>query len=341
MMHAVFTVRTFAATRRRLAGLLPLCLVALAALAAGPSHAGGFPDRPLKLVVGFPPGGGGDLYGRMIAEALGKRIGKPIIVENRPGAGGIIAAEFVAKSPADGYTLLLAMTSNMSLAPVVQPATLPYKVPDDFTMIGMAVEAPHGMFVASNSPFKDARQVLAAAKARSLTYGNTGRNSVGNTAMLMIQAKAGVKMLSVPYRGSGPAITDLLGGQIDTFFATAPPLMGQVKGGKVRLLAMTGEHRNPGMPGVPTFRELGVDVTVTQWYGVAAPAGTPPEIAKVLSGALSDVVRDAAFERRVAQDGAVATDIPGDRFRDYIVQDTETYRTGLDDKALKSVAAQR
>lgn len=339
MMDAVFTRRFM--SLRRLAALLPMCLLALGLLGPGTSRAGAFPERPLKLVVGFPPGGGGDLYGRMIAEALGRRLGKTVIVENRPGAGGIIAADFVAKSPADGYTLLLAMTSNMSLAPVVQPEALPYKVPGDFTMIGMAVEAPHGMFVASDSKFKDAREVLAAAKARSLTYGNTGRNSVGNTAMLMIQSKAGVKMLSVPYRGSGPAITDLLGGQIDTFFATAPPLMGQVKGGKIRLLAMTGEHRNPGMPGVPTFRELGVDVTVTQWYGVAAPAGIPPAVAKQLTDSLSAVVHDPEFMRHVAQDGAVASEIPGERFRDYIVQDTETYRSGLGDKLVKKMAAQK
>ncbi|GJG98575.1 tripartite tricarboxylate transporter substrate binding protein [Cupriavidus pauculus] len=310
-----------------------LCL--MMALATGMAHAE-YPDRPIKLVVGFPPGGGGDLYGRLIADQISRKLGQPVVVENKGGAGGMMAAEQVARSKPDGYTLLMGMSSNMSLAAAIRGKELPYRVPEDFVAVGMLVQAPHGLF-ASADRYSTAKAALADARTRQMSYGSSGPGSVGYVTMEMVKAKAGVEIAPIPYRGSGPAITDLLGGHTDLFFATAPPIMGQVKGGKLKLLALTGEQRTPAFPDVPTFRELGIDVTVTQWYGLVAPAGTPNAIVQKLSRAVSEGLENAELRRVVRQDGAREVDMSTDRFRQYIVDDIARYRAGISDKLLKTM----
>lgn len=295
-----------------------------------------YPDRPIKLVVGFPPGGGGDLYGRLIADQISRKLGQTVVVENKGGAGGMMAAEQVANSKPDGYTLLMGMSSNMSLAAALRGNDLPYKVPEDFVAVGMLVQAPHGLF-ASADRYKTASAALSDAKVRQMSYGSSGPGSVGYVTMEMVKAKAGVEIAAIPYRGSGPAITDLLGGHTDLFFATAPPIMGQVKSGKLKLLALTGEQRTPAFPDVPTFRELGIDVTVTQWYGIVAPAGTPAAIVQKLSRAVSEGLTNAELRRIVRADGAREVDMPTEKFRQYIVDDTARYRAGISDKLLKAM----
>ncbi|MEY2684538.1 MAG: hypothetical protein RJA09_1682, partial [Pseudomonadota bacterium] len=256
------------------------------ALLTGPTWAQ-YPEQPIKLVVGFPPGGGGDLYGRMIANALGKTLGQTVVVDNRAGAGGNIAADMVAKAKPDGYTLLLAMSGNLAVSAATKPQLIPYKVPDDFAPVGLILEAPHGLFVAQNSRFKTAKDLLAAAKTQNLTFASTGAGGAAHLGMEMVKQSAGVNLLHVPYRGSGPAITDMIGGQVDSFFATASPLVNNVRQGQLRLLAITGDTRSPALPEVPTFKELGVSVPVVQWYGLVAPAGTPAPVLKTLSEHLS------------------------------------------------------
>jgi len=294
-----------------------------------------FPEGPIKLVVGFPPGGGGDTYGRLVAEHMGRSLGRTIIVDNRPGAGGNLAADAVAKARPDGYTLLLAMSGNIALAPVLRGDKLPYKVPDDFALIGTAIEAPHGLFVASTSKFTHARDFIAAARGGKMSFASTGMGGAAHIGMEMVLQAAKLPMLHVPYKGSGPAINDLLGGQVDSFFATAPPVMGQVKGGKLRLLAITGEQRNATMPEVPTFKELGIPVVVTQWYGVVAPAGTPPDVVELLSRHLSRALASPEFKAVVRQDGALEFDRPRDEFRTYLQQDMADYRRGLTPELVK------
>lgn len=308
----------------------------LAALAGGQAQAA-FPERPITLVVGFPPGGGGDLYGRLIATAMGKTLGQTVIVENRPGAGGNIAAGLVAKAAPDGYTILLAMSGNLAVSPALKPQSLPYKVPDDFAPIGLILEAPHGLFVATPSHFKTAREVIDAARQKELTFASTGTGGAAHIGMETIKELGHLKLLHVPYKGSGPAITDMLGGQIDMFFATASPLVPQVQQVQLRVLALTGRQRSPILPDVPTFKELGIDMTMTQWYGLAAPAGTPPAVLKVLSEHLSRALADPTVQNTIRKDAAMERDLPLDQFKQYILEDIANYRKAATPDLLKQI----
>jgi tripartite-type tricarboxylate transporter receptor subunit TctC len=322
---------------RRTAVLGALALAGVSALPLTASAQANFPEQPIRLVVGFPPGGGGDLYGRMIAQALGKTLGQTVVVDNKAGAGGNIAADIVAKAKPDGYTLILAMSGNLAVAPATKPQSIPYKVPDDFAMIGQILEAPHGLFVAHNSRFKSAREILAAAKAQKLSFSSTGTGAAAHIGMEMVKQAAGIEMLHVPYKGSGPAITDMIGGQVDSFFATASPLVGQVRQGQLRLLAITGDKRSPAIPDVPTFKELGLNIPVTQWYGLAAPAGTPPAIVKHLSEHLSRALATPEVQQAIRKDAAVERDVPMDAFRKFIAEDIERYKRAMTPALLKEI----
>jgi tripartite-type tricarboxylate transporter receptor subunit TctC len=313
-----------------------VCAVGLV-LAAGGARAA-YPEQPIRLVVGFPPGGGGDLYGRLIARAMSKTLGQTMVVDNRPGAGGNIAADAVAKAKPDGYTLLLAMSGNLAVSPALRPQSIPYKVPEDFAPIGLILEAPHGLFVAHNSKFGSAKAVLAAAKTQELTFASTGAGAAAHIGMEMVKQRAGIEMLHVPYKGSGPAITDMIGGQIDVFFATASPLIGQVRQGQLKVLAITGDKRSPALPDVPTFKELGVDVQVTQWYGLAAPAGTPAPVLKLLADHLARALADPEVRQTIRKDAAVEKNLPLDDFRRYIEQDITRYREAATPALMKQIA---
>jgi len=326
MTHILLTLPV---RRRRSLWAGALSLVAVLTLLmifAGAARAN-YPERPVTLLVGFPPGGGGDLYGRLIATAMSKTLGQTVVVENRPGAGGNIAASLVAKAPADGYTMLLAMSGNLAVSPALKPQTLPYKVPDDFAPIGLILEAPHGLFVASQSRLADARSMLAQARDKELTFASSGTGGSAHIGMERVKELGGLKLLHIPYKGSGPAITDLIGGQVDMLFVTASPLMSQVRQGNLRLLAVSGEQRNPGLADIPTFKELGVDMTLTQWYGLVAPAGTPQDVLQVLSQHLSLALKNPEVQDTIRRDAAMERDVPLDQFRAYLVRDIAQYKT--------------
>lgn len=314
-----------------------LALAGLLCAAALPAWAD-YPVQPIRLVVGFPPGGGGDLYGRMIANALGKTLGQAVVVENRAGAGGNIAADLVAKAKPDGYTLLLAMSGNLAVAPATKARSIPYKVPEDFAPIGLILEAPHGLFVGNNSRFRTAGDMLALAKTHSLTFASTGAGAAAHMGMEMVKQSAGVNMLHVPYKGSGPAITDMIGGQVDSFFATASPLVSQVRQGQLRLLAITGDARSPALPDVPTFKELGVSVPVVQWYGLVAPAGTPAPVVKTLSEHLSRALATPQVRDTIRKDAAMERDLPMEDFRKFIVEDIARYKAALTPALMKEIS---
>lgn len=322
--------------RRKALRAVLVAALGVTAMTGGAAQAA-FPDRPITLGVGFPPGGGGDLYGRLIATALGKTLGQTVIVENRPGAGGNIAAGLVAKAPPDGYTILLAMSGNLAVSPALKPKSLPYKVPEDFAPIGLILEAPHGLFVATQSRFKSAEEILKTAKDKELTFASTGTGGAAHIGMETIKELGHLKLLHVPYKGSGPAITDMIGGQIDMFFATASPLVPQVQQGQLHVLALTGSKRSPILPDVPTFKELGINMTMTQWYGLAAPAGTPADVVKVLSDNLSRALKDPSVQTAIRKDAAQEHDLPMDAFKQYIVEDIANYRKAATPDLLKQI----
>ncbi len=310
------------------AGVLALGAVSATARAAT------YPSSPIKLVVGFPPGGGGDLYGRAIAVALSKTIGETVIVDNRPGAGGNIAAEVVARAKPDGYTLILAMSGNMGSGPAIKP-NLAYKVPDDFIPIAQLVQTPFGLMVSTSSPIKTVQEYVEAAKGGKLTYASTGAGGAAQIVMEMVNQQANLNILHIPYKGSGPALTDLFGGQVDSFFAPYTPLMGQINGGKLRLLAVSSAKRVAAMPDVPTLKESGIDVVMTQWYGLAAPAGTPKDVVDKLTQAVATAMKDPELMRVYRADGAQESSLTGAAFRDFIVRDMNNYKQAVQRGNLK------
>lgn len=313
-------------------------LAALLGLVAASGAMAAYPEQTIRLVVGFPPGGGGDLYGRLIAQALGKSLGQTVVVENRAGAGGNIAADAVAKARPDGYTLLLAMSGNLAVAPATRPGSIGYKVPEDFEPIGLMLEAPHGLFVAPQSRFDSARALLDEARQGKLSFASTGTGAAAHMGMEMVLQRAGIKALHVPYKGSGPAITDMLGGQVDMFFATASPLIGQMRQGQLRLLAITGEARNPTLPQVPTFKELGVPVVVTQWYGLVAPAGTPAPVLRLLADHLARALAQPDVQETIRKGAAQEKAVLLGDFRRYILDDIARYREAITPELARELA---
>ncbi|MDR5815431.1 MULTISPECIES: tripartite tricarboxylate transporter substrate binding protein [unclassified Caballeronia] len=310
----------------KLTRLLGAIGLACCAILPVTSHADdSYPTQTIRLVVGFPPGGGGDLYGRALAAALAPILHQTVIVDNRPGAGGIIAAETVAHAKPDGYTLLLAMSGNLATAPAIRKR-LPYKVPESFAPIALVAEAPQGLMVSAKSKYHTLADFISAAKGGKLSYASTGTGSAAQLGMEMFKQAAGVDVLHVPYKGSGPAINDLISGRVDAFFATYPPLAGQIKGGQLRLLASTAEKRNAQMPDVPTMKEAGVNMTLTQWYGLAAPAGTPAPVVAKLEQATMQALAAPTVKELFDREGVVPGTLTGDAFSKYIVEDIGRYR---------------
>ena len=305
-----------------------LCAAACLAGAAALAHAA-YPEQPVKLVIGFPPGGGGDLYGRAIAQELAKHIGQAVVVENKAGAGGNIAAELVAQAKPDGHTLLLAMSGNMGSAPALRP-DLRYKVPDDFVFIAQLVETPFGLMVGGESRIRTVKDYIAAAKSGKLTYASTGTGGASQIVMEMVKQEGRLDILHVPYKGSGPVMTDLMGGLVDSFFAPYTPLMGQIKSGKLRLLAVSTDKRVPGLPEVPTLKESGIDVVMTQWYGLAAPKGTPQPVIDHIQRAVQKAMKEPDLLRVYRNDGAQESQRTGAAFRDFVVRDIANYRRGVE-----------
>jgi tripartite-type tricarboxylate transporter receptor subunit TctC len=284
---------------------LAACGLAWCIAAPGVAHAA-FPDRPLRLVVPFPPGGGTDLIARQLAEGMTQNLKQTVIVENRGGGSTIIGTEAVAKAAPDGYTLLLA-----TFAHAVNPALhakLPYSTFDAFAPVALIGRSPNVLVVSPKSPFKTVQELLAYARAHpgKLTFGSYGNGTSAHLAGEMFKSLAHVNMVHVPYRGSGPALTDLMGGQIDLMFSTVSSVSQLVKSGQLRALAVTSAQRSPSHPDWPTVAESGVPgYIVESWYGVYAPAGTPADAIARLNAALKAAVQAPNFRRNVEEEGLV------------------------------------
>ncbi|WP_313622709.1 tripartite tricarboxylate transporter substrate binding protein [Achromobacter sp.] len=281
--------------------LLRIALVStMVALAPNPAAADNWPAKPVRMVVPFPPGGATDAAARIYAQQLGDYLGQSVVVENKAGAGGEIGAEFVAKSPGDGYTLLMGAVGSHAIH-----AAMPVKPGYDFgtAFVGVSMATSMPMAVAVNSskvPARNVQELIALAKSKpgSITFGSAGPGTSQHMAGELFQAVTGTRLMHVPYRGSGPAITDLLGGQIDMVIETLPALLPQVASGKIRLLGVTTAKRATALPDLPTLMEQGVkDYSVATTYALLAPAGTPPAVVD----RLSDGMRKAAAMEAVQQ----------------------------------------
>jgi len=281
-------------------------LVALAvALGALPAVAQDFPTHPIRIVVGFPPGGGVDLVARLIGQEMGKGFGQPVIVENKPGAAGTIGANFVAKAEPDGYTLLVTPGGHALFGAVFK--SLPFDTVESFSWISNVINVPFFAAVRADSKFQSMADVIAAAKSApdKISFGSAGPGSTHHLVGAMLGAATGVKFLHVPYRGDAPVINALLGGEIDFAFATPTQVIANVEAGKFRALATTAAVRAAQLPNVPTLQEaLGVkDFDVRTWFALAAPAGLPAPIVARLNEELRKALASAEVRKGLATIG--------------------------------------
>ena len=285
-------------------------LVLLAAVMCIPAAlAAGYPDKPIRLVVPFPPGGPTDMVARPLAEFLGKRLGQQIIVDNRGGAGGAIGAEAVAKAPADGYTLLMATVGTHAINATLYKK-LGYDPVKDFTPISLVAAAPVALVVNPSVPVNSVADLIALAKAKpqTLNFGTAGNGTPGHLTGEMFRAATGVDIRHVPYKGSAPAVSDLLGGQIQLMFDPLQSVLPQVRAGRLKLLAVSSKLRSPAAPDVPTFAEAGLrDFEATAWWGVFGPANLPPAIATQLNEAINAVVRTEGFRALLVPQGVTVS----------------------------------
>lgn len=250
------------------------------ALMPGVSAAQGYPSKPVKMIVGFSPGGGTDILARIVGQKLSEAWGQPVVIENRPGASATIGADLVAKAPPDGYTLAMGQLTPNAIAPALMPK-LAYDAAKDFVPIVLVGTSPNILVISTSVPAQNVTELAALAKSKpgKLTYASSGAGSLQHIAAEMFKSSAGVEIVHVPFKGSSQAVIDLIAGNVDMNFDSIPAVVQHVKSGKLRALAVTSAKRASGFPEVPTIAESGYpEYDLTSWWGLFAPAGTPPEI---------------------------------------------------------------
>src|SRR5260221_12047977 len=321
-------------SRRPLAGLIVAGLFLPGARGA---QAQDYPNRPIRLVVAFTAGGTTDFVARLLSERLRSLIGQPLIVDNRPGASGAIAAEHVAKSEPDGYTLFFTTVGAVAINPALH-SNLPYDPVKDFAPVGMAVFNSTMLVVNAAMKINSARELAALAKERpgAITIGVTGLGAISHLGLELFQAAASVKFQAVPYRGASQAVTDLLGGQLDGLFGDVPTIIAQIKAGKLKALAATSQERSDIFPQVPTFVEQGFADTVgNQWAGILAPALTPPAVIGRPNAALTAALSDPEVRGKLAQAGVTPSPSGPEEFGRYLREESARWGRLIREKGIK------
>jgi len=302
-------------------------LLLAAALAAGAAFAA-FPDKPIKIVVPFAPGGGTDLISRTLGIVMAQDLGQPVIIDNKPGAGTIIGTDAVAKSAPDGSTLVMA-----TFAHVVNPslqAKLPFDWEKSFAPVILIGRSPNVLVVRPDSPYKSVKDIVAAAKARpgKLSFASQGSGTSAHLAGELFKSLTGTDITHIPYRGAGPALTDLLGGQVDMMFATASAAGPFIQSGKLRALGVTTADRSPSpvLAGVPPIAETVPGYAADSWYGLLAPAGTPAPVIARLNAAARKAVQSDAFRSKVEPEGLVPSTGTPEQFAHYLKGEEARWR---------------
>ena len=264
-----------------------------------------YPSKPIRLVVPFPPGGGTDMMARVVGNKLAETLKWTVIVDNRPGAGGNIGVDLVTKSPPDGYTIVMGQTSNLAVNPTLY-SRLPYDPVKDLAPITTVADAPLVLVVAASSPYKTLAELVAAAKARpgALTFATPGNGTVAHLTGELFQRAAGIKFQHVPYKGSSQALTDLVGGTVEVFMSSVPTALSQIRGGKMRALAVTSAKRSATLPEVPSINEAGFKgFDANTWFGLAAPVGTPANVVARLNTEVNRVLKMPDVREKIRAEG--------------------------------------
>jgi tripartite-type tricarboxylate transporter receptor subunit TctC len=290
-----------AAASRSVIRSVSLALACFALLAHGQTY----PARPVKMVVPFSPGGPNDIIARLIGNKLGEALGQQMVIDNRPGGGGNIGTDAVAKAPPDGYTLLSAGPGSLIMNPVLMK--VPYDTARDFAPVSLMAHAPNVLVVHPSVPAKTVKELLALARAQPgrLNYASSGPGSSAHVAVALFASMAHIDITHVPYRGTGPAVNDLVAGQVQLAIVGIPPVLPHVKNGRLRALGVTGKTRSPELPDVPTVDEAGVPgYVVNLWYGLLVPTGTPQAIVTRLASEVTRIVRAPEMREKLAAAGA-------------------------------------
>lgn len=305
--------------------LLRVLIAASAATAAVAVHA--YPDKPVRLIVPFPPGGATDVVARALAVRLSQSLNRPVIVENRTGAGGNIGADYVAKSAADGHTLLMASPAEVSINKFLY-ARMPFDPAKDLAPIARVASAPLVLVVNGKSPIDSVRSLANHVKEnpQGVNYASSGIGGPQHLAAEWLQLLTGTKMTHIAYKGGAPAMTDLLGGQVEFFFSGLPPALPHIASGRLRALAVTTAQRSPLLPQVPTVAEQGFpEFSIENWQGVFASSGTPAAVVEQLEQTIGKICQDTAFSEQLQAQGAAPAFLNPKAFADFVLTERQKY----------------
>ncbi|MDR6860939.1 tripartite tricarboxylate transporter substrate binding protein [Variovorax guangxiensis] len=308
----------------RMAAAMVLCAFGLHA-GIGHAQATNFPDRPIRWIVPWPPGGGADMLARMLNVKLGQVLGQPVVIDNRGGAGGNIGASAGAKATPDGYTMTFAYSATHSINPHVYPK-MPFKESDFAPVIFISL-VPQVVVVNASSPVHNIQEWLALAKKQQMTFASAGQGSIGHLGGELLASLTGVKMLHVPYKGGGPAMTAVLSGEVDALFGIPVVLAPQIKAGKLRAIGITTAMRTSVLPDGPTIAEQGVPgFDVSSWNGVHVPAGTPPEVIAKLNAAFNKVLADPEVRKQLIDNGYEIIGGEPAKFSSFVASELEKWK---------------
>jgi tripartite-type tricarboxylate transporter receptor subunit TctC len=300
---------------------------AIACSAAAAQAQPAWPTKPIRILVGYAPGGSTDVTARIIAQALSERLGQPVIIENRPGAAGNIAAEAAAKADPDGYTITMSTSSTFATNPSLYKS-LPFDVQTDFAPIALTAFIPNLLVVNPSVPASTVAELIAYLKANpdKVNFGSSGNGSSQHISAALFNSMAGVQMAHISYRGGAPAVTDLLGGQVQVIFAPLVEVLQQVRAGKLRALGITTATRSPQLPDVPTIAETLPGYEVRLWNGLLAPAKTPPDIIDRINRATIDALRSSEVKAKLAEQGSEPVGNTPAEFRAFIAGELVKWR---------------